>query len=456
MPASADRSRIFVSAGETSGDMYAAWLLEALKQRLPEAECFGCAGQRLREAGCEALLRAEAIAMVGLAEVLTEVPRVWRAYRDLLKQALARRPGLAILVDAPDFNLRLARHFHKQGVPVLYVVAPQVWAWRGWRVRKIRRVVDRLECIFPFEEAWFRERGVNAEYIGHPLTGRVSARLSRAEFFEQQGLDLARPLVALLPGSRQREVALNLPPMIEAASRLPAQCVVALPPGLSWERWRPAGGLSRHSQRASGDANSLHTQSEASFSTSVPLSEAGPAGGTPALPGRMCALFPGSEAGGPERPSHVGGIPVVRGLTYDAVAHADAALVASGTATIETALLGTPMVVVYRVTEPTWRVGRLLVSTRFFSMVNLVAGREVVPELIQDAFTPERAAGEIGRLLENGEARGAMKRALAEVAAKLGAVADPLGRAADRAVEMLAAGQASAAETGRKQRGSWS
>ncbi len=359
--------------------MYAAWLVEALRERLPEAECFGCAGEQLRAAGCEALLRAESIAVVGLAEVAAEIPRVWRQYRRLVTEAMERRPELAVLVDAPDFNLRLARHFRRQGVPVLYLVAPQAWAWRPWRVRQLRRVVDRLLCIFPFEEEWFRERGVNAEYIGHPLTGRVRPQFTREEFFSRQRLDPRRPLLALLPGSRRREAALNLPVMVEAAARCHAQSIIAAPQGL-------------HLPEAS--------------------------------------------------------IPVVRGATYDALAHADVALVASGTATIETALLGTPMVVVYRVTEPSWWLGRLLVRTPFYSMVNLVAGRRVVPELIQDAFTAARVADEIRLLLRDYTARNAIRAGLAEVARKLTAVADPLGRAADRALEMLKVGHPAAPSGG--------
>lgn len=363
-----ERPSIFVSAGESSGDRYAAWFVEALRSRLPDAGFFGCAGERLREAGCEAVVRSESIAVVGLAEVLGEIPRVWRQYRRVVSEALARRPRLAVLVDAPDFNLRLARHLRRAGIPVLYLVAPQVWAWRPWRVRQIRRRVDRLLCIFPFEEPWFRERGVNAEYIGHPLVGRVAPRFSREAFFARHGLEAQRPLVALLPGSRRREAALNLPPMIAAARRLNAQSIVAAPAAL-------------------------------------PL---------------------------PELP-----VPVVRGMTYDALAHADVALVASGTATIETALLGTPMVAVYRVTEPSWLFGRLLVSTPFFSMVNLVAGRQIVPELIQDQFTAGRVAAAVGRLLGSEAERAAMRTGLKEVACKLSAVSNPMGVAAERAMALL-------------------
>lgn len=374
---------IFVSAGESSGDRYAAWFLQAVRDHLPGACFFGCAGELLREGGCEAIVRSESIAVVGLAEVLLDIPRVWREYRRLVSKALARRPQLAVLVDAPDFNLRLARHFRRAGIPVLYLVAPQVWAWRQWRVRQIRNRVGLLLCIFPFEEPWFRERGVNAEYIGHPLAGRVAPQLSRADFFARQGLDGRRPLIALLPGSRRREAAMNLPPMVEAVGRLRAT--------------------------ASGQNGALEPQSIVAAPPGLPL---------------------------PELP-----IPVIRGLTYDALAHADIALVASGTVTIETALLGTPMVVVYRVTEPSWLLGRLLVSTRFYSMVNLVAGRAIVPELIQDRFTPEHVAAELGRLLGSESERARIRTDLKEVACSLSAVSNPMEVAAQRAMAMLQAGR---------------
>jgi lipid-A-disaccharide synthase len=366
---------VLISAGESSGDAYAAWFLEALRERLPDARFFGCAGERLRAAGCEATVAAESIAVVGLAEVLADIPRVWRQYRRLLAEAARRRPDLAVLVDAPDFNLRLARHLHRAGVPVLYLVAPQVWAWRPWRVRQIRRRVDHLLCIFPFEEAWFRERGLSIEYIGHPLVGRVRPQWDRQEFFAQQGLDAGRPLLALLPGSRRGEAARNLPLMLAAAARCRAQALIAVP---------------------------IH--------------------GLPGLHGLQ-------------------GIPIVRGLTYDAIAHADVALVASGTATIEAALLGTPMVVVYRVTEPSWCLGRLLVRTPFYSMVNLVAGRPVVPELIQHRFTAERAAAEVERLLSSDAERATMRAGLNEVACKLSSVSNPMATAAQRAMALLAAGR---------------
>jgi len=351
---------ILISAGEASGDRYAAWLAEAVRERNPESTFFGCAGERLRAAGCEAVVDAASLATVGLREVLGDIPRIYGEFRRLLDAAKRRRPKLAVLVDSPDFNLRVAKKLEGMGIPVLYLVAPQAWAWRPWRTRQIARLVRRLLCIFPFEEAWFRERGVNAEYIGHPLARRIRPTMSREEFFARWNLRNDRPLVGLFPGSRRKEIALNLPVMEEAAKKIDAQFMTA---------------------------SALSTQHSA--------------------------------------------------LSWDLLAHSDVSIVASGTVTIEAALLGAPMVVVYRVTQPTWRLGRLLVRTPFYSMVNLVAGRKVVEELIQDAFTPQAAAAEVSRLLASAPAREEQRQGLAEVARRLATDADPISRAADRVTEML-------------------
>jgi lipid-A-disaccharide synthase len=376
-------SEVLISAGEASGDRYAAWLVEAVRQRNPQINFFGCAGDRLKAAGCEVVVDAASLATVGLSEVLTEIPRIYGHFRHLLKEAEHRRPKLAVLVDSPDFNLRVAKRLKAIGVPVLYLVAPQAWAWRPWRTRQISRLVERLLCIFPFEEPWFRERGVNAEYIGHPLASRIRPATSREEFFTRWNLRPDRPLVALLPGSRRKEIALNLPGMLEAAAHLDAQCAIAVAPGASGQGATPAV------TRASG------------------------------LEPRACR-----EVTGPA-------------VAWDLMAHADVSIVASGTVTVEAALLGAPMVVVYRVTQPTWQLGRLLVRTPFYSMVNLVAGRKVVEELIQDAFTPAAVAAEARRLLASPSARAEQRRELAEVSRLLATDGDPIARAAGRVEEML-------------------
>ena len=355
--------RILVSAGEASGDLYGALLIQALRERLGEAEFFGSGGDRMRAAGCRTLVDARQVAMVGIVEVLPGLPRAWLALRRLRSALRSHPPTLAILIDFPDFNLRLARELKRSGSPVLYFVAPQVWAWRRGRLATLRRYVDRLLCIFPFEESFFRDAGVAAEFVGHPLVGRVAPTLPSREFRTRFRLPEKAPLIALLPGSRRREILLNLPPLIETARKLAAE----------------------------GDACLLFAAGSTAAADWIRASVA-KAG---------CAF------------------PVIENHTYDAVAHAAAAIVASGTATIETALLGTPMVVVYRVSRATWWLGHRLVRTPFYSMVNLVAGRQVVPELIQAQFQPEMVAREVRQLLESSQRREQMRQDLREVAEKL-------------------------------------
>ena len=355
--------RIFISAGEASGDLYGSLLIEALRERLGGAEFFGCGGDRMRSAGCRTLVDARELAMVGIVEVLPGLPRAWRALHRLKKFAKKNRPDLAILVDFPDFNLRLAKELKRLGTPVLYFVAPQVWAWRRGRLKTLRRNVDRLLCIFPFEEEFFRAGGVPAEFVGHPLATRVAPTLSANEFRGRCGLPEATPLVALLPGSRKREIELNLPPLIEAARILAASkeyCFVvpaASTVGAEWIRGQTG--------------------------------ESGLA------------------------------LRVVPGHTYDVLAHSRAAVVASGTATIETALLGTPMVVVYRVSRATWLLGRRLVQTPFYSMVNIVAGEKIVPELIQGDFQPQAVAREARLLLESEPLRERMRQQFRDLTERL-------------------------------------
>jgi len=370
------KPNILISAGEPSGEMYAARLVRALEKRV-EAHLFGLGGPRMREAGVELVAENSAIAVVGITEVLGKAPTVWRLIRQLCEEAERRRPKLAILVDSPGFNLRLARRLNAQGVPIVYFISPHVWAWKRWRIHAIRSRVKRMLCIFPFEEKYYRDRGVAADFVGHPQVDDVQATRSREEFAARYDMDPTKPIVALLPGSRRNELKYNLPTMLEAsrliAAKQPAQFVLALAPAL-----RPA--------------------------EVVPFAQA-------------------------DMPVHL-----VEDETYNALAAADAAIVSSGTATVEAALLGVPMVVVYRLAPTTAFLLRRLVRTPFFSMVNLIAGQRVVTELFQDEFTAERVAGEVLRLLKSGEARDEMRRGLAEVRAKLGP-----GGAMERAAEIIAA-----------------
>lgn len=362
---------ILISAGEASGDLYAALLVEELRRLWPDTQFLGCTGPRMRRAGVQTVVDASSLAVVGLVEVLAHIPRIYGEYRKLLAAARHSRPELAILTDSPDFHLRLARKLRGLGIPVIYLVAPQVWAWRRGRLRDMRRTLRHVLCIFPFEEEFFRGHGLPASYIGHPLAGLVKPSLSRAEFFRKHRLPAGRPLVSVLPGSRRGEAARHLPPLLDAVER-------------------------------------LNRNQAASFIL--------PAAGTTGA-----GFFRERIGAAP--------IQVIDGENWDALAHADLALAASGTVTVEAALLGTPMVTFYKVTAASWLMGRMLVRVPFYSMVNLIAGRAVVPELMQSQMTGERLAAEAQRLLRDADARNAMRAGLAAVAARLSGPARPMARA---------------------------
>lgn len=338
----------------------------------------------MRAAGLREVIRAEDLAVVGIAEVVGHLPRIWLRFRELVRAARREKPELAILTDAPDFHFRVAKKLKKLGIPVVYLVAPQVWAWREHRVKTMRRIIDRLLCIFPFEEAFFRDRGVPVTYIGHPLAGRVQPALSREEFFRKHNLPLDRPLVTVLPGSRPSEVLRHVAPLVRAANLLAA--------------------------------DSHGKDPELSFLL-------------PASPHCGAKFF--------EEPLAGSRIRAIEGEAWDALAHCDLALAASGTVTVEAALLGAPMVTFYKVTALTYAIGKPLVKVPFYSMVNLIAGRKIVPELIQDDMTGERIAAEAAPLLHGGPDRAKMKAALAEVAARLGGSSDAIALAADEVAKVF-------------------
>jgi len=366
--------RIFISAGEASGDLYASRVVETLRARHPDAEFFGCAGPRMQAAGVRAIVDSRSIAVAGLVEVVAHIPRIWGEFRKLVRAAAAEKPDVAILTDAPDFHLRLAKKLKTLGVPVVYLIAPQAWAWRSGRVRIMRQRIDRLLCIFPFEQEFFESRGVPTTYLGHPLARIVRPSMTCPEFLKKLGIPADQRIVVLLPGSRHGEVERHMPALFEAArlirKRQAVHFLLALPPGFHaesttfWERAR---------------AESIQVQ---------------------------------------------------EGITWDALAYAELALAASGTVTIEAALLGTPLVSFYRVNALSWMLGRWLVRAPFLSMVNLVAGRQIAPELIQGEMTGERIAAEAIRLLDDDAARSKMRADLAEVAARLASRDDPMEIAA--------------------------
>jgi lipid-A-disaccharide synthase len=371
--------KILVSAGEASGDLYASLLVEELRRVWPTAEFFGCTGPRLRKVGVQTVVDAANLAVVGLVEVVSRIPQIYGEYRKLLAAARAEKPDLAILTDSPDFHLRVARRLHEDGIPVVYLVAPQVWAWRKGRLAQMRRNLDQLLCIFPFEEEFFLSEGVKASYIGHPLAGLARPALTRAEFFRKHRLAAGRPLISVLPGSRRGEAARHLPALIDAAER-------------------------------------LYREQASNF------------------------VLPASDTIGADFfQDRVGRSPirVIEGESWDALAHCDLALAASGTVTVEAALLGAPLVTFYRVTAVSWAMGKLLVRTPYYSMVNLIAGRMVAPELMQKQMTGERLAAEARRLLGDDRARAEMKSGLAEVAAKLASPKAPASRAAGIILELL-------------------
>ncbi len=370
---------ILISAGEASSDMYAARLATALQTRTG-AKFFGMGGPRMAEAGVEMVADYHEVAVVGIAEVLHKIPTVIGVQNRLKREAKRRNAALAILVDSPGTHLGVARRLKQIGVPVGYFIGPQIWAWRAGRVRIIKRRVNRMVVIFPFEEKIYRDAGVPVNFVGHPLVDVVQPKMSRAEFAALHNLNPNKPIVAILPGSRQNEIRQNYGRILEACERLnradkEIQFVVAAAPNLT------AGFFAAYARSA------------------------------------IDMRF-------------------IQRATYDALAAADCAIVASGTATIEAALLGTPMIVVYRVSPISASILRRMIRTPFFSMVNLIAGRSVVPELIQDDFTPAAVEAQVRRLLDSPAAREEMKSSLAEVRAKLGP-GGAIERAADIFAQML-------------------
>jgi lipid-A-disaccharide synthase len=362
---------ILIVAGEASADLHAARALTELRRLRPGLHAFGVGGPRLREAGLEPLAPAEDICVMGLVEVLPRIPRILSILRSLGRAAAERRPRAALLVDLPDFNLRLAAKLKKLGIPVVYYVSPTIWAWRQGRAKKIAKVVDRMLCILPFEERFYEGTGVSARFVGHPFAEKPAPQAPEA-YRATLGLPAGRTTLALVPGSRPSELARIFPAMLDAAERLRAsrpdvQFVVPVAPTLPRTALEPY--LARH----------------------------------PALD-----------------------VKLVDGRTEEVVGASDAALVKSGTSTLEAALMLRPMVVVYKLSWLSYLVGRLLVRIAHFALVNILAGRGVVPELLQREANPERMAAEIERLLGDKAVRDVQLAGLKEVRASLGEPGAPL------------------------------
>ncbi len=375
--------RVLLVAGEASGDLHGADLLRALRLRLPGVEVFGLGGEHLRAGGMHTVADAREVATVGIVEGMGRLRTLVRIYRALARRLRTEKPDLCILIDFPEFNLRLARVARAAGVPVLYYIGPQVWAWRRGRVRKIARLVDRLAVVFPFEPGLYEPWLPAVEFVGHPLLDRVQATRGRDDTLRAHGLDPARRTVLLLPGSRPKEIDYILPHLLDAARALARSGDYQFPLALA------------------------HTLDRADVEARVRL------------------------AGAP--------VSVIAGDLYNLIAAADIALVASGTATLECALLECPMVIVYRLSPATFALGRLLVrGVEHVGMPNIVAGRAVVPELLQGDVTGARIAAAAAAILDDPQRRSAIQAGLRDVRQRLGR-----GGAADRAaaiaVEMMQA-----------------
>lgn len=377
-----EKLRLMIVAGEPSGDAHAASLVRALRMCAPDVqfEFYGSTGAEMRDAGVESIISADELAIMGIVEVGKVLPKFWRAFQALKRAALARRPDAVILVDWPEFNLRLARALHRKGLRVIYYISPQLWAWRSYRVRSIRRDVDLLLSILPFEPEWYEKRGVtHTRFVGHPLTGEVHPRYGRAEFCARHGLDVSRPIIALLPGSRHKEMERILPPLLDAAANIHAlnpeiQFVLALAP-----------------TRPRAEAEAIISKRQAA----------------------------------PQ------GLHIVQHETHEALAAADSAAIASGTATLEAALIGTPFVIVYKESAINWHTLGRLIHAEHFGLINLIAGERVVTELMQNDLTGAKLAKELLALLD-GKLNRAMRARLHETTAKLGT-----GEASERAAEAV-------------------
>ncbi len=380
---SPEAPRILLVAGEASGDLHGAALVRELRRRRPEIEVYGIGGDYLRREGMHVLVDTSSVATMGLTEIVGSAGRLVGAYRAMKRFLREQHPALVVLIDYPEFNMMLAKYAKKLGVPVFYYVSPQVWAWRRGRIRKIADRVDRLGVVFPFEADLYNQAGDAAAgrplavFVGHPLVESVRPQRSAAETRQRHGLDPDAPLLAILPGSRKKEIRALLAPALAAAARLQA------------EGWQAVVALA-------------HTLTEADL--------------VEANDGRAVD------------------VPVVSGDTYDLVHAADAALVASGTASLETALLGRPMVIMYRVSGLTYAIARRLIRVPFIGMPNLILGRSVFPELVQDDVTPENLVAAVHEVRARA---GELQSALEELGAALGPPG-AAGRAADLALELIA------------------
>ena len=370
-----------IVAGEASGDKHGAKLVSALRALRPDLgfEFFGAGGDEMRQAGVETLVDAREVAIMGALEVAMAMPKFLRVFRQLRDAARKRSPRLVVLIDWPEFNLRLARRLKLDGRRVVYYISPQIWAWRSYRIHAVRRYVEKMLVILPFEKDYYERAGVEVEYVGHPLLDSVRVTATREEFCARHGLDPSNPIVALMPGSRHSEMKYILPPMVETAKIL--------------------------------------NRSHPHFQFILPLARTFQAGEIAPQIGSTRAL-------------------VIEHDAYNAVAAADLAVVASGTATLETAIIGSPLIVVYRASKLNWRIFRPLINAPFVGMPNLIAGKEIAPELLQDDLNAEKLANLIVDFLNDPARLRRSRDDLAEVRKKLGE-ANASERAANRILDLI-------------------
>ena len=419
---------LFFSAGEASGDAYGAAILQLLHQHLPQARYTGLGGPAMAQAGQNRIVRAEDVAVMGVTEILSHLPRIYASYRKLVRSLHRERPALAVLIDFPDVNFRLARHLRRLGVPVLWFSSPQLWAWKHRRLRWVQERVDRMLVIFPFEERFYRERAVDAEFVGHPLAELPLPTSTRAAYAQAHGLDEARTWIALLPGSRSRELRANLPALHELAM---SDLIATAAARTVFD----SSGLQTPADPAA------HTRDEFLLPVASTIRDADLRTFLDEL-NRAHLRYWGPEA----RSLRLTLVPDAR----EALHHARASVVASGTATVQAAVIGNPFVVVYRVSPLTFAVARKLVDypAEFppmrdltgnlpVAMVNLIAGKRIVPELLQGRFTAENVATELAPLLRDGPERERQILALAEVRGRLLSGTRPGQTAIERVVAAI-------------------
>jgi len=352
-------------AGEASGDLHGSHLVKEMLSLDPTLQFYGVGGEKMKNEGVALIADSKEMAVVGITEVLLKLKRIYQIYRKLKNSLAANSPSLVILIDYPDFNLRFAREAKRKNIPIVYYISPQVWAWRKGRIKKIGRLIKKMIVIFPFEKTIYEEAQIDVDFVGHPLLDSIRSQFSREEAFQQFSLTSGVTTIGLLPGSRMNEVKRHLPQMIRAISLIskqinPVQFIIPVAPGLDLGEVQNLVGSKRENIR------------------------------------------------------------VVENNIYDVMRISDVVIVASGTATIEAAIMGAPMIVVYRVSPLTYLLGKMLIKVKNIGMVNIIAGKTVVPELIQKDVTPEKITSAVVQILENPSKQEEIKKELSNLKEKIG------------------------------------